>query len=67
MAKIKVKSNKSAAQRFKITKNGKVLYNKRGRRHILTKKSAKRKRQLRKAGILKSCEAKRVKMLLPYN
>ncbi|HOJ62980.1 MAG TPA: 50S ribosomal protein L35 [Spirochaetota bacterium] len=66
MSKVKVKSNKSAAQRFKITKNGKVLYNKRGRRHILTKKSAKRKRQLRKHGILKSSESKRVKMLLPY-
>ncbi len=62
--KIKAKTRKSAAKRFKITKNGKVKYNKMGKRHILTKKSSKRKRNLRKGGILKECEAKRVRKMI---
>lgn len=61
----KLKNNKSAAKRFRITKNGKVLYAKQGKRHILTKKSSKRKRGLRAGGILKPCEAKRIMSLLP--
>ncbi len=65
MSKIKLKNNKSAAKRFRVTKNGKVLYSKQGRRHILTGKTSKRKRQLGKAGTLKECEAKRVRKLLP--
>ncbi len=65
MGKIKLKNNKSAAKRFRVTKNGKVLYSKQGRRHILTKKSSKRKNQLGKIGVLKECEAKRVRTLLP--
>ena len=67
MSKIKVKSNKSAAKRYRITKKGKVVYNKKGMRHIMTKKSAKTKRKLGKPGILKSCEVKRIKVLIPYN
>ena len=65
MSKIKLKNNKSAAKRFRVTKNGKVLYSKQGRRHILTGKTSKRKRQLGKVGALKECEAKRVRKLLP--
>ena len=65
MSKIKLKNNKSAAKRFIVTKNGKVLYRKQGRRHILTGKTSKRKRQLGKVGALKECEAKRVRKLLP--
>jgi|ADurb_Total_1213_FD_contig_31_2224603_length_3142_multi_6_in_0_out_0_2 large subunit ribosomal protein L35 len=66
MPKIKVKTKKSAAKRYRITKNGKVLFSKMGRRHILTKKSSKRKRKLRKLDVLKSCEVKRARKLLPY-
>ncbi len=66
MSKIKVKTKKSAAKRFKVTKNGKVTYPKQGRRHLLTGKTSKRKRQLRSGGTLKECEAKRVKEMLPY-
>lgn len=65
MGKIKLKNNKSAAKRFRVTKNGKVLYSKQGRRHILTKKASKRKRQLRGSGVLKPCEAKRIRAMLP--
>jgi large subunit ribosomal protein L35 len=62
----KMKTRKSAAKRYKVTGSGKVKYKKQGLRHILTKKSSKRKRKLRKAGILSPEETKRIKSLLPY-
>ena len=63
----KMKTRKSAAKRYKVTATGKVLYKKQGLRHILTKKSSKRKRNLRKAGVLSDAETKKVKVLLPYD
>jgi len=63
----KMKTRKSAAKRLRVTKNGKVKYKKQGLRHILTKKSTKTKRNLRKAGILSDSEQKKVKKLLPYS
>ncbi|MDR0709329.1 MAG: 50S ribosomal protein L35, partial [Spirochaetaceae bacterium] len=48
----KMKTKKSAAKRYSFTGTGKVKYKKQNLRHILTKKSAKRKRGLRHAGIL---------------
>ncbi len=62
----KMKTHRGAAKRFRVTKKGKVKYRRGFRAHILTKKSQKRKRQLRKAGYLKDCDAKTVKQLLPY-
>ena len=62
----KIKTRKSAAKRYKFTSTGKVKYKKQGLRHILTKKSSKRKRKLRTLGTLSHCEQKRVKKLLPY-
>lgn len=62
----KMKTRKSAAKRYKLTATGKVKYKKQNLRHILTKKSSKRKRGLRQAGILADAEVKRVKKLLPY-
>jgi large subunit ribosomal protein L35 len=62
----KMKTRKSAASRYRVTGTGKVKYKKQGSRHILTKKTSKRKRKLRKAGILSPPETKRVKLLLPY-
>ena len=44
------KTRKAVAKRFKVTGTGKVLRRKQGKRHILQKKSSKRKRQLRKSG-----------------
>jgi large subunit ribosomal protein L35 len=44
----KMKTNKSVKSRFKVTAKGKLKRNKAGKRHILTKKTSKRKRQLRK-------------------
>jgi large subunit ribosomal protein L35 len=48
----KMKTRRSAAKRFSFTGTGKVKYKKQNLRHILTKKSTKRKRNLRHAGIL---------------
>lgn len=62
----KMKTRRSAAKRYKMTANGKIKYKKQGLRHILTKKSAKRKRNLRKAGFLSPVEQKRAHLLLPY-
>ncbi|MFA6688398.1 MAG: 50S ribosomal protein L35 [Sphaerochaetaceae bacterium] len=62
----KMKTRKSAAKRYRVTGTGKVRYKKQGLRHILTKKSSKRKRNLRASGILHDSEAKKVKVLLPY-
>lgn len=62
----KMKTNRGAAKRFKVTKSGRVKYNRANRRHILTKKSSKRKRQLREAGFLSKGDAQLVKAQLPY-
>ena len=62
----KMKTRRSAAKRYSKTANGKIKYKKQGSRHILTKKGAKRKRNLRKAGLLSEPEAKRARVLLPY-
>lgn len=51
-AKVKAKTNKSLAKRFKITGKGKLLRSKQNRRHILTKKSSKRKRRLARPGLV---------------
>ena len=62
----KMKTRKAAAKRYSLTGSGKVKYKKQGTRHILTKKSAKRKRHLRGTAILHKSEEARVKRLLPY-
>lgn len=62
----KMKTRRSAAKRYSKTATGKIKYKKQGLRHILTKKNAKRKRNLRKGGLLSEPEAKRARVLLPY-
>lgn len=63
----KMKTKKSAAKRMSLTGTGKVKYKKMNLRHILTKKSPKRKRQLRGSGILSDADSAKVKkQLLPY-
>lgn len=62
----KMKTHRGAAKRFKVTANGKVKYRRGFRNHILTHKSSKRKRHLRKAGYLSKADTKRIKQLLPY-
>ena len=62
----KMKSHKGAAKRFKKTGTGKLKRSKASTSHILTKKSAKRKRNLRKAGYVSTTQEKVMKKLLPY-
>ena len=62
----KMKTRKSAASRYKVTGTGKIKYKKQGLRHILTKKSSKRKRKLRRPNTLSPVEVKKIKKFLPY-
>ncbi len=50
----KVKTNSSAKKRFKVTGTGEITFQKAFKRHILTKKSTKRKRAMRKKGLVGS-------------
>lgn len=61
----KIKTKRAAAKRFKFTASGKVKHKKAYHSHILTKKSTKRKRRLRKHEIMEPQDAKRVKLLIP--
>jgi len=62
----KVKTNRGAAKRFKATGSGKIRRRKAFSSHILTKKSTKRKRNLRKGGLIDESNTKAVKRMLPY-
>lgn len=62
----KMKTNRGAAKRFKMSGSGKVVRNKAYTSHILTKKSTKRKRNLRKSGLVDSANLKGIKRILPY-
>ncbi|MCI8639869.1 MAG: 50S ribosomal protein L35 [Coprococcus sp.] len=62
----KIKTNRAAAKRFKKTATGKLKRNKAYKSHILTKKSTKRKRNLRHATITDSTNVKNMKKVLPY-
>ena len=62
----KLKTRKSAAKRFKQTGTGKYRRNCANNRHILTKKSAKRKRRLGKGAEVKKTELGRIRAALPY-
>ena len=61
----KIKTNRSAAKRFNRTGSGKYTYNKSHHSHILTKKSPKRKRQLRLGQLIKTSDMKEIRRLLP--
>lgn len=61
----KIKTNRAAAKRFKKTGSGKYVYSKSFASHILTKKTAKRKRRLRKAAIIDKTNMKEIRLLLP--
>lgn len=60
----KMKSNRAAKKRFKVTASGKLKREKSHRSHILTKKSAKRKRKLRTATLVATSDSKRVKNMI---
>ena len=62
----KIKTNRAAAKRFKKTGTGKLKRNKAYKSHILTKKSQKRKRNLRKSTVVDATNIKNMKKILPY-
>ncbi len=61
----KMKTHRGAAKRIKKTGSGKFKRSRNNKQHILTKKSAKRKRQLRKSALVDPVDAKRLKQMLP--
>ena len=62
----KMKTSRAAAKRFKKTGTGKLVRNKAYKRHILTKKTTKTKRNLRKATMTDETNVKNMKKILPY-
>ena len=62
----KLKTKRAAAKRFKVTGSGKLKRNKAYKSHILTKKTTKRKRNLRKATMTDATNEKVMKKILPY-
>jgi large subunit ribosomal protein L35 len=62
----KLKTHRGAAKRFSLTANGKVKRSKAFASHILTKKTTKRKRALRRSTLVDSANLKEIKRLIPY-
>lgn len=62
----KIKTNRAAAKRFRVTASGKIKRNKGFKSHILSTKSKKRKRQLRKASMVSAVETRNIRQLIPY-
>jgi len=62
----KMKTQRGAAKRFKKTASGKIKRYKAYKTHILTKMSPKRKRQLRRPGLVSKADRRRVEALIPY-
>jgi large subunit ribosomal protein L35 len=60
-----MKSHRGAAKRFRSTGSGKIVRSKANKNHILTKKSAKRKRGLRQSALVSATDAPRIRKLLP--
>jgi len=62
----KLKSNRGAAKRFEVTGSGRIKRHKAYGSHLLTAKTTKRKRNLRKSGLVDQRDLKNIKRLLPY-
>ncbi|MBO5514585.1 MAG: 50S ribosomal protein L35 [Schwartzia sp.] len=63
----KMKTRRAAAKRFTVTGTGEFKRNKAYKRHILEKKSQKRKRNMRKAALITAADHERVRRMLPYS
>ncbi len=64
--KLKIKTHRGAAKRFKVTKNGKILRMHSGKRHILATKPSNRMRRIKKLTQVHKADAANVRMMLPY-
>ena len=62
----KIKTHRGAAKRFKKTGTGKIKRGHSHLRHILTSKTTKRKRKLRKQGLVSDGDARKILRMLPY-
>ena len=62
----KIKTSRGAAKRFTVTAKGKVKRRHGFLRHILTNKTSKQKRRLRKPALVDKANAKAIKRLIPY-
>jgi large subunit ribosomal protein L35 len=62
--KLKLKTNRAAAKRFKVTASGKIKRGHSMKRHILTKKASARKRKLRKATLVSDADAPNIRRML---
>ena len=63
----KLKTNRGAAKRFKVTKTGKIKRIKACKSHLLSKKTSKRKRRLRHPTVISSVDKTNIKRLIPYS
>jgi large subunit ribosomal protein L35 len=64
--KLKIKTHRGAAKRFKVTKGGKVLRMHSGKRHLLGTKGPNRMRRLKKMTQVNKADERNVKIMLPY-
>ena len=64
--KLKIKTHRGAAKRFKRTKSGKFLRSKSFKQHILTSKTRSRKRALRGTQVVSDADAAKLRKMLPY-
>ena len=62
----KIKTNRGAAKRFKTTGSGKIVRSRAFANHILSKKTTKRKRNLRKSTLVNAANLKHINKLIPY-
>jgi large subunit ribosomal protein L35 len=62
----KIKSKRGAMKRFRVTASGKIKRSKGFKGHLLSSKNKKRKRRLRKSGLVSAVEQKNIRKLIPY-
>jgi large subunit ribosomal protein L35 len=62
----KIKTNRGAAKRFRVTGSGKIKRNKGFKSHLLSSKGKKRKRQLRHGTLVSAAETKNIRKMIPY-
>ncbi|HWO40842.1 MAG TPA: 50S ribosomal protein L35 [Candidatus Eisenbacteria bacterium] len=62
----KIKTNRAAAKRFRVSAGGRIKRNKGFKRHLLSGKRKKRKRKLRQPTLVSASDSKQIRKLIPY-
>ncbi len=62
----RLKTKRAAAKRFKKTGDGKFMYNRSGSSHLLTHKTRKRKRYLKRKGVISEARVKSIRRMVPF-